>query len=87
MTSRYVFYDTYSKNPVYYSKFRHIQPYLVAFLELCVTLAYSEPALEKREMYPEHCQGIFWNIQNAVQRSHIENPAIVRTLSYPEFWH
>ena len=46
--------------------------HIVAYLELCVTLAYSERtifrilAYSEPEIYPELYQSIFWHIQNAV---------------------
>ena len=74
----------------YYCKFRHFQPYCSIFRILCNscifrTLAYLEP-----KIYSEICQDIFWYIQNAMQRSHIENChiqnfTIFRILTYLGF--
>ena len=76
MTSRYVLYDAYSEpwhiqNPVYYRKFRHLG-HIVAYLEPCVILLYSEsydiqiPDKFRTQIYSELCQRILWHIQNAV---------------------
>ena len=87
---------THILNLVYDHKFRHIHAYsrhIKTYLEPCVTLAYSGPChiqnpditgtydtfrtLSRNILaYSEHCV-----------TSHIENPAIFRTLLYSEFWH
>ena len=51
--TRAIYFMIHIQNPVYYRKFRHIQTcsrplkdifsHIVAYLEPCVTLAYSEP--------------------------------------------
>ena len=66
------------QNLVYYSKFRYIWTYsrpdifshFVVYLEICVTLAYSEPCHIQnngifRTQDSELCQGIFWHIKYA----------------------
>ena len=69
------------QKPVYYCKFRHIQAYsrfiktfshVVAYLEPCVTLVYSEPyhiqnpgIFRTYKIYSELCQGIFRTLCNA----------------------
>ena len=73
MTSHYLF-----------TPYSDIVRYVVAYLEPCAALAYSEPShiqilahLEPK-VYSELCQGIFWHIQNA-------NARILRTLAYFNF--
>ena len=80
------------QNPVYYHKLRHIQGYLrpihtifnhvVAYLEPCVTLRYSDHChiqhpgiLRTQDIY----------IFTTVVCLHIENPAIFRTVLYSKY--
>ena len=83
------------QKPVYYRKFRHfqayscpIQTYIVAYLEPCVTVSYSEYWHIQNLIYIQNSvkQGI-WHMRNGVKRLHIENPASFSTLSNSEFWH
>ena len=86
----------HTHNPVSYLKFRHTQAYsspiqvshIMGYLEPCVTLVtYSEPCHIQNPRYIQDSvtEYIFSHIQNFVQGSRIENPAIFRTLPYSDF--
>ena len=98
----YVLYVTYSQprhlqKPVCYWKLRHINvlfrriySHIVAHLEPCVNIAYSEPCNIQKpikfrtRIYSKLCQWIFWHTQKAVQHLHIESFTIFRTSRYLE---
>ena len=77
---------THIHNPVYYRKFRHIQPYLVAYLELCVTLVYLDlPYTNARSIQNsvKTYSGTFRTLCNA---RILKTLPYLELLSYSEFW-
>ena len=84
------------QNPVYYRQFRHIQAYMfysyifsyiVAYLKLFVTLAYSEPChIQNPGIY--RTQHVFRSLSRHIL-AYSEDcvTRILRTLSYSEFSH